>query len=309
MVIDKVVSSIDINSNYKADPIKKVGFDTVFENILESYKVDNTTDTVNNISTLSSGISYDLNNIFERAANTYNVSVDLLKAIAKAESEFDIYAVSKAGAQGIMQLMPYTAKELGVTNSFDPLQNIMGGAKYISQLLEKYNGNVTLALAAYNAGSNNVDKYGGVPPFEETQNYVKKIIGFLQQGGVTVPNKTVTDTSSYNNINQTNVDNISQGDNVHSALIGNMNDIDEDILIDGYALSGENSDTYNNDNISAEDVLKALNSAANNTLSLSTLNVLANVLSNSNNNSSNNMLSTLALQTNNYNPITKLRGI
>lgn len=131
----------------------------------------------------------DLESIFEEAANTYNVSAKLLKAIAKAESNFNPNAVSSAGAVGIMQLMPATAASLGVTNSYDPRQNIMGGAKYIAQLLERYSGNISLALAAYNAGGNNVDKYGGIPPFTETQNYVKKVLSYLGQD-ITIPSQS-----------------------------------------------------------------------------------------------------------------------
>lgn len=129
------------------------------------------------------GESKKLDDIFDRAANKYDVSVSLLKAIGKAESGFNDKAVSRCGAQGIMQLMPATAKSLGVTDSFDAEQNIMGGAKYISGLLKKYEGNSTLALAAYNAGSGNVAKYGGVPPFDETQNYVKKVTEFMIKAG------------------------------------------------------------------------------------------------------------------------------
>lgn len=125
--------------------------------------------------------------IFEKAADTYGVDVELLKAMAKAESNFNPNATSKAGAMGVMQLMPATAKSLGVTDAYDPEQNIMGGAKYIASLLEQYDGNVSYALAAYNAGSGNVAKYGGIPPFEETQNYVAKILGYLQDGGVEIP--------------------------------------------------------------------------------------------------------------------------
>ena len=123
----------------------------------------------------------NLDEIFEKASQKYNVPVKLLKAIAKAESDFNPNAVSKAGAQGIMQLMPGTAKELGVTDPFDPEQNIMGGSKYISDLLKRYNGDVKLALAAYNAGMNNVKKYGGVPPFKETQNYVVKVMKYMEE--------------------------------------------------------------------------------------------------------------------------------
>lgn len=121
----------------------------------------------------------DLYSIFEEAASTYGVSVNLLTSIARAESGFNANAVSSAGAVGIMQLMPSTAASLGVTNSYDVRENIMGGAKLIAQLLSKYNGNTSLALAAYNAGSSNVDKYGGIPPFTETQNYVQKVLSYL----------------------------------------------------------------------------------------------------------------------------------
>ncbi len=137
-----------------------------------------------------------LESIFQKASETYGVSVNLLKAIAKAESGFNQYATSKSGAMGIMQLMPSTAAGLGVSDAYDAEQNIMGGANLISQLLTKYNGDVSLALAAYNAGSGNVDKYGGIPPFTETQNYVSKILGYL--GGdvsVSVPSSTTSSIS------------------------------------------------------------------------------------------------------------------
>lgn len=127
-----------------------------------------------------------LDDLFQKAATTYQVPVNLLKAIGLAESSFHVDATSHCGAQGIMQLMPGTAKALGVTDAYDPEQNIMGGAKYISSMLQKYNGDASLALAAYNAGSNNVSKYGGIPPFKETQNYVKNVLKSYQEG-VTIP--------------------------------------------------------------------------------------------------------------------------
>ena len=144
--------------------------------------------------------------IFEKAAKTYNVDVELLKAMAKAESDFDANATSKSGAMGIMQLMPETAKGLGVTDAYDPEQNIMGGAKYIASLLKKYDGNVSYALAAYNAGSGNVDKYDGIPPFEETQKYVTKILGYLQNGGVEIPDQWSSVTSGVDTLKDTITD-------------------------------------------------------------------------------------------------------
>jgi soluble lytic murein transglycosylase-like protein len=115
----------------------------------------------------------------EEASALYGVSEELVRAVIQTESGFNPHAVSRVGARGLMQLMPRTSRALGIKDPMDPRQNIFGGVKYLSQLLDKYNGNVALALASYNAGPGNVAKHRGIPPFKETRGYVRKITGIL----------------------------------------------------------------------------------------------------------------------------------
>lgn len=118
----------------------------------------------------------------DKACAKYSVDPALVHAVVKVESDFNPFAVSRKGAMGLMQLMPQTASDLNVRNSFSPWENIEGGVKYLRSLLDKYEGNIQLALAAYNAGETSVKKWGTVPPFKETRDYVKKIMKLYNNG-------------------------------------------------------------------------------------------------------------------------------
>jgi len=121
----------------------------------------------------------EYDHIIKTCSDKYGVSASLIKAVIHAESGYNPNAVSHKGASGLMQLMPGTAKSLKVNNSFDPKDNVEGGVKYLRFLLDTFKGDVSLALAAYNAGLSRVAKYGGIPPYAETRNYVNKVLSYM----------------------------------------------------------------------------------------------------------------------------------
>jgi soluble lytic murein transglycosylase len=119
--------------------------------------------------------------IINEASKKYDLEASLIKAVIKAESDFDPNAISHKGARGLMQIMPMNYRLLNVENPFDPYQNIDGGARYLREMMDRYNGKLNLSLAAYNAGPGAVDRYGGVPPYPETTEYIERVMKYYQR--------------------------------------------------------------------------------------------------------------------------------
>ncbi len=188
--LDNYLQGIDrkIAERFPEDQNVKSSFDTVLDKFLDttaSKKVTGRLLKEDNFSKLPENFESYIDNVSDEISNKYGVEItpNLVKSIIKQESGFNPGAVSPAGAQGLMQLMPSTARGLGVFNALNPYQNLKGGVTYLAQMLQRFEGNLPKALAAYNAGPSAVEKYGGIPPYAETKNYVQSIMqDFLARG-------------------------------------------------------------------------------------------------------------------------------
>ena len=173
---DEVKAKILVSGTEDTEKAKRRGFGSLtgITNKFNALKASVLGSDIPNVS--NNAPKAQILSMIDKVAQKHGVDEKLVRALVRQESGFNPNATSHCGAMGLMQLMPSTAKSLGVQDAYNPVQNVEGGVKYLKSMLEKYNGNVILALAAYNAGPGAVDKYGTVPPYAETQNYVKSIL-------------------------------------------------------------------------------------------------------------------------------------
>ena len=170
----RILGSNQVGDGSNVSKMGKFGALTGIKNKFNALKLSNLNTEIPEVK--SNAPKAQILSMIDKVAQKHGVDEKLVRALVKQESGFNPNATSHCGAMGLMQLMPATAKSLGVTDAYNPVQNVEGGVKYLKSMLNKYNGNVILALAAYNAGPGAVDKYGTVPPYGETQNYVKSIL-------------------------------------------------------------------------------------------------------------------------------------
>ena len=171
---DKLYAAIERDKNVKGDkPVNKKNADPIKINpeTLQKKAISPTNDSQKRLE------KYD--NYIDEASKKFGIDKNIIKSVILTESAANPKAVSRANAKGLMQLIDTTAEDMGVRNSFDPKQNILGGTKYLAKMLRQYDGDLKLSLAAYNAGPQNVEKHNGVPPFEETKNYIARVIGYF----------------------------------------------------------------------------------------------------------------------------------
>lgn len=173
-----------MSSSFFMDIFRQIGFIKILEaldsaSLTPHRQISKTAVRQTSGSTSNESKSFD--EIIKEASHRYGIDEGIIGAVIKQESSFNPQAKSSCGAMGLMQLMPGTAESLGVQDAYNPEQNIMAGTKYLKQKLDEFNGNLPLALAAYNAGSGAVRKHGGIPPYKETRAYVNKIMKSIDQ--------------------------------------------------------------------------------------------------------------------------------